>query len=90
MSDAMIFVTFLLAILMGYMAFMLRGRSWVEYFKTQDGRGILKGVILAPLVILILAALLALIPGSASAGTWFNDASVFAGLDYTKKLSPQC
>lgn len=90
MSNAMIFVGLLLVILLGYMAVKLRGRNWVEYFKTKDGKGILKGIVLAPLVILILAALFMLLPGRASAGTWFNDASVFAGLDYTKKLSPQC
>ena len=90
MINAMIFVGLLLAILISYMAWTLRGRSWREFFATQDGKGILKGIVLAPLVILVLAAALSLLPSKASAGTWFNDASVFAGLDYTKKLSPQC
>ena len=92
------------------------------YFKTKDGLGALKGIILGPLVIFILGAALAIggyslqsvakwvfdkaIP-SASAqelpvpapqvdtgfyipGTWFNDATVFLGIDHTKKVSPQC
>ena len=37
----------------------------------------------------MIAGFFYLIP-SANAGTWLNDASVFAGIDYTKKLSPQC
>lgn len=90
MSDAVIFVGLLLAILLVYMVRTLWGRSWRDYFATKDGMGILKGIVLAPIVILILAALFMLLPGRASAGTWLNDASVFAGLDYTRKLSPQC
>lgn len=86
----MIFVGLLLVILLGYMAFVLRGRNWIEYFRTKDGLGILKGIVLAPLVILVIAGIILLFSGAAQAGTWFNDASVFAGLDYTKKLSPQC
>lgn len=90
MSDAFLFVGLLVAILLIYMIRMLWGRSWRDYFSTRDGRGILKGIVLAPVVILIIAGLILLFSGAAQAGTWFNDASVFAGLDYTKKLSPQC
>lgn len=90
MSDAIIFVGLLLTILLSYMAWTLRGRSWREFFATKDGKGILKGIVLAPTLILILAGLILLFSGAAQAGTWLNDASVFAGLDYTKKLSPQC
>ena len=90
MSDAFLFVSLLVAILLTYMIWILWGRSWREYFSTKDGKGILKGIVLAPVVILIIAGLILLFSGAARAGTWFNDASVFAGLDYTKKLSPQC
>jgi len=89
--DALIFVGLILAILFSYMAWKLRGVNWIEYFKTSDGKGILKGIILAPLVIVIFAFILSLIPSKAQAqGTWFNDASVFIGIDSTKKISPQC
>lgn len=90
MQDAIIFIGLLLAILLGYMVWKLWGHSWKEYFSTKDGLGILKGIILAPVIIIIIALFLFLIPGAHAQGTWFNDASVFAGLDYTKKLSPQC
>jgi len=87
--DAIIFVGLLLVILLSYMAWFLRNVNWKEYFSTKTGKGILKGIILAPAIILLIAGFFYLIP-SANAGTWLNDASVFAGIDYTKKLSPQC
>lgn len=90
MRDALIFVGLMMAVVLLYIAWRLRGRSWREYFSTRDGKGILKGIILAPGVILLIALALALLPSCAQAGTWFNDASVYAGLDWTKKLSPQC
>ncbi len=101
-ENAYIFIILLLAILLSYMAWKLKGLSWKEYFSTKDGLGILKGIVLAPVAIIILAIILYFILPSAQAddgfdpikpfkyGTWFNDASVFAGLDYTKKRSPQC
>ncbi len=87
--DAIIFVGLLLVILLSYMAWFLRNVNWKEYFSTKTGKGILKGIVLAPAIILLIAGFFYLIP-SANAGTWLNDASVFAGIDYTKKLSPQC
>lgn len=90
MNDAMIFIGLMLAIVLAYMTWKLWGKNWIEYFKTKDGLGILKGIILAPTVILIIALFLWLLPSSAKAGTWLNDASVFAGLDYTRVRSPQC
>lgn len=90
MSDAILFVGLMLAVLLPYMVWKLWGKNWIEFFKTEDGKGILRGIILAPLVIFLLGLALLLLPGKASAGTWANDASVFAGLDYTRKLSPQC
>ena len=90
MSDAFIFIGLMVATVLAYMAWRLRGQSWREYFSTKTGLGILRGLVLAPLAIVLLALLLWLLPSSAQAGSWFNDASVFAGLDYTKKLSPMC
>ncbi len=90
MQNAYIFTGLLVAILLLYMIVKLRGKNWIEYFKTKDGKGILKGIVLAPIVIMIIAFMLSLLPTSASAGTFFNDASVFAGIDYTKNVSPSC
>ena len=88
--DVIIFVGLMLVVLLAYIAWRLRGKNWIEYFKTKDGLGILRGIIIAPLAVLIIGVVLALLPSKAEAGTWFNDASVFAGLDYTKKISPMC
>jgi hypothetical protein len=90
MTDALIFIGLLLIILLCYLAWKLRGKNWIEYFKTEDGIGILRGIVLAPIVILLIAAVLSLLPSNARAGTWVNDASVFVGIDYTNKLSPSC
>lgn len=91
MTDLLTFVALVLVILLAYMAYKLRGQSWREYFSTRDGKGVLRGIVLAPIIIIVIGLILMLIPGGAEAqGRWFNDASVFAGIDYTKKQSPQC
>lgn len=69
------------------MLFSLRGMSSVEYFRTDDGKGALKGIVMA-LGITTLLALGSLLIGCS--GKYMNDASVYAGLDSTKKISPQC
>lgn len=79
------FVLALLGLLLIVMSIVLRKVSWREYFSTRTGKGILKGIVLA----VVFAVALALLSGCAG-GTYFNDASVYAGLDHTKKLSPQC
>lgn len=90
MRDALLFVGLMLVVVLFYMAWKLRGKDWRAYFSTRDGLGILRGIVVAPLAIVALGAVLAMFSSCARAGAWFNDASVFAGLDYTKKLSPQC
>lgn len=89
MTDTFIFIGLLVTTLIVYMLLKLRGTSWREYFSTKDGKGILRGIIIAPLAILLIGLVFALLPTCAKA-EWFNDATVFAGLDYTKNQSPQC
>ena len=55
----------------------------IQYFKTDTGKGILKGIVLA------VAFAVALTLAGCSGGTYFNDASVYAGLDHTTKRRPQ-
>lgn len=89
--DALIFVGFMVAILLLYMTIKLKGKSWKKFFATKEGKGILKGIILAPVVILLIALVMHFIPSAqAQSGSWLNDASVFAGIDRTHKQSPQC
>lgn len=87
--DTLIFIGLLVTVLLAYMAWALRGKSWSEYFGTKDGRGILRGIVVAPLIILLIGIAFSVMPTCAKA-EWFNDATVFVGLDYTKNQSPQC
>ena len=90
MQDAIIFVGIILAVVLAVLWWKLGSPlKWKAYFSTPDGKGILKGIILAPAAILLIAAILALLPRVAGA-EWLNDASVFAGLDWTKNRSPMC
>lgn len=89
MSDTLLFVLLFLLILLGYSVWVLRKENWVEYFTTDAGKKILRGVVLAPIILLIIALSFKFVP-QARAGTWVNDASIFAGLDVTAKESPQC
>lgn len=93
-QDSIIVIALVLAVVVGLLFWRIGLGRIIPYFKTKDGQGVAKGVILAPLVILVLALLIWLLPGNANAqtlpGTWFNDASVFMGIERTKKISPQC
>lgn len=64
--------------------------TWRAYFSTEDGRKILRGIILAPGLVVAAALVLWMLPGRASAGDWLTDASVYAALDQTRKASPMC
>jgi len=90
MTDAFIFTGLLIAVLLLYIGYHLPPTKWPSYFSTKTGRGILKGIVLAPVVILLIALLLSLLNKAHAQGTWFNEAGVFIGLDRTFKQSPQC
>ena len=87
MPSLMEFIVGLLVVLFVWLLWSLRGENLKEYFRTKDGLGILKGIVLAVGFAVGLAVLFSL---TGCSGTYVNDASVYAGLDYTKKLSPQC
>jgi len=90
MHDAFTFIGLILAVLLVYMAFHLPPTKWPEYFATKTGKGILKGIILAPVAIFLIALVLSLLNKAHAEGRWFNEAGVFIGLDKTKGQSPQC
>lgn len=85
MSSSVQFVIAIIGLLLLVMIWRLGGLNWLDYFKTKTGLGILKGIVLA----VLFAVVLALATGC-SGGSYLNDASVFAGLDMTKKPSPSC
>jgi hypothetical protein len=81
------FIGALFAIVVIWLLYSLRGESIPEYFKTKTGKGILKGIV----IVLALALVIVLLTGcSAPTGTYFNKATIYAGLDQTKNPSPQC
>ena len=60
----------------------------IEYFKTRTGLGILKGIVMAigaALAITVLSSV-----AEADEAVWFKDAEIFAGLEATQRVSPQC
>lgn len=99
-TDLVIVIGFVLAVCFGLLVWKVGLKNLPFYLKTKDGKGVAKGFILAPIIIIVIGLLMFMLPGHARAeakpldltipGTFFNDASVFMGIDRTKKISPQC
>lgn len=90
MKEGLIFVALLLGVIFGYLTYKMHPSKWRTYFSTKEGLGILKGIVFAPLIILLIAFAMSLLNSANSKGRWLNDAGVFIGLDHTLKQSPQC
>ena len=85
MPSSLQFIAALLLIAIGWAAWSLRNvESVKDYFSTDQGKGILKGII----VVIGISVLVVLFAGCS--GRYLNDASLYAGLDYTEKQSPMC
>lgn len=99
-TDLLIVIGLVFAVCFGLLFWKVGLKNLPAYLKTRDGQGVAKGFILAPIIIIVIGLLMFLLPGKASAenkpldltipGTFFNDASVFMGIDRTRKQSPQC
>lgn len=96
-SDLVLVLAFVVAVVMVLLIWKVGPKNLVPYFKTKEGKGVARGIVLAPLVIVGIAVVGYFLLPKAHAepslkvpGTWFNDASVFMGIDHTKKLSPMC
>ena len=83
-SSSFQFIIALLVLVAVWGLFALRNEDLKEYFSGRTGKGILKGIV----IVLGLAVVIALVSGCQ--GTYVNDASIYAGLDQTKKVSPMC
>jgi len=82
----------LIGISVGYVVYK-RGsvQATREHFSGSEGKGILKGLVGATLVVIMLSAALGLFNKVVGEEVRYLDyGSVYAGMDYTKKLSPQC
>ena len=81
--------------------FVFLGKSF-KGWKVKEGKGAAASAVLGVFSVIGLAAILTIVVGifgSAKAtaasdmftgGTWFNETSVFMGIDSTLKVSPQC
>ena len=78
------FIIFAVVLLVGWMAWSFRGANIFNYLKTKDGLGILKGIVL----VLLIAGVILFVSGCN--GTYFNDAHIFAGLDYANEDNGTC
>lgn len=82
MSSELQFATGMFVIFIIWFVWIFWGKSFSEiktYFKTDTGKGIAKGIVAALVITLVFVFL----PGCSSKfdGTYFNYASVYAGLD---------
>ena len=82
------FIMGLVGLLFVWGAFSLRNVSIKQYFSTREGRGILKGIVIAVTFLVVGAGITTLLSGCS--GTYLNDASIYGGLDYPRDPSPQC
>ena len=105
-SELLFFLLCAVVIILAWMAiqFKFSVTAFVDWAKSKEGLGATASALLGVGSICGLALVLYLIgmviaPNAARAnsfsdmfknGTWFNDNSVYLGLDYTLKQSPQC
>lgn len=78
-----------------FITFKMKKISFKAFVKGEAGNGAISSALLALSSIAIIAFLIFIVPNNANAdflqdGSWFNDAGVYVGLDYTIKPSPQC
>ena len=99
-ADLLVVLFLVFVVCGGLILWKIGPKNLPGFLRTKDGKGVAKGVILAPLIIIAVALLMFFAPSKSRAetkpldlsipGTFFNDASVFMGIDRTKKISPQC
>lgn len=84
MLEFVVLITVVVAYLL-YKTIRYYGITWV---KTREGKGVLFGLLAAPVVAIVIALLLSLISGC----SYIKDpyVEVYAGVERTKNLSPQC
>jgi hypothetical protein len=95
-----IFITIFIASYSVYI-FKIKGKSFKEW-EENEGKGSVASALLGVGSTLLLAAILTILVAffnpvqaqsfseSLKGGKWFNETSVYLGIDYTLKTSPQC
>lgn len=97
-QDGLIFAGVIFAVLLLAMLVVLKPRGIVAWYKGKDGKGALASAALGIAVVIVGGCLIAFLTGQAHAqsvldnryGHFFNHAYTWAGIDYTRKVSPQC
>lgn len=99
MQDASLFIVLIIAVVVAILLFRIGPKNLPSFFKTKDGKGAIASMLLGIGVIVVVGVLMAL-GNKAHAqtntildnrfGHFFNYAYTFAGVDYTRKVSPQC
>lgn len=94
MTDAVIFTAIILVVIALVLLKTVGIKQLTPWAKSKEGKGALASMVLGVLVILA-AGLFASKAQAKSVldtdyGYFINRAYVFAGVDYTKKVSPQC
>ena len=98
MSDFALFVGIIIAVVIAILLWRVGFKNLPAFFKTKDGKGAIASMVLGVLVVSIVGVLM-LFSGKANAqssildnrsGHFFNYAYTYAGVDYTRKVSPQC
>jgi len=90
MNSLMMFILGVIAMALGITAtvFKYDFKKMKSYFLTEDGKGVLTGIVLFVLIGIGIAMLS--IPVHAAEGKYFAYGEVYLGMDRTFKASPQC
>ena len=99
MKDFTLFVSIITALVIAILLWRVGPKNLLAFSKTKGGKGALASMLLGIGVIVVVGVLMAL-GNKAHAqtntlldnryGHFFNYAYTFAGVDYTRKVSPQC
>lgn len=97
-QDGLIFGGVILVVLLLSMLIVLKPRGIIAWYKGEDGKGAIASAALGIAVVIVGGCLIALLTGQAKAqsvldnryGHFLNHAYTWAGIDYTRKVSPQC
>lgn len=99
MQDAALFISLIIAVVVVLILWRIPIKQLPAWAKTKDGKGAIASMLLGIGVIVIVGVLMAFANKAyAQANTildnrfghFFNYAYTFAGVDYTRKVSPQC
>ena len=98
MQDALIFAGVIFVVLFLSMVIVLKPRGISAWYKGKDGKGALASAALGIIVVCVGGLLIYLLTGQAKAqsvldnryGHFINHAYTWAGIDYTRNVSPQC